>query len=205
MKIVLENKGIKTDTFYIPPFVLYEGEVVVLFLYNGKHFYDTEMYLKDIFCGNINHENVTLHKKMTFVDFFRESNFKNIFFPSIVNRYVKKHTDLANPFLVKLFENKYVTRKTKINKLGGTQRKLLNLYVTLSKTKDIVFDAGLDPQGAVLTFKMVQETVKNEGSAILLDGFDDMKEHASKYIELEWNEGYVPPHKQLEFKLPPLM
>ncbi len=100
---------------------------------------------------------------------------------------------------MKLFEDKYVTRKTRINKLGGTQRKLLNLYVTLSKTKDIVFDvAGLDPQGALLTFKMVEETVKDGGSAILLDGFDDMKKHASKYIELEWNEDYVQP--KIEFK-----
>ena len=200
MKIVLENKGIKTDTFYIPPFVLYEGEIVVLFLYNGQHFYDTEMYLKDIFCGNTKHENVTLHKNMTFVDFFRESNFKDIFFPSTINRYLKKHTDFSNLFLLKLFEDKYVTRKTRINKLGGTQRKLLNLYVTLSKTKDIVFDvAGLDPQGALLTFTMVEETVKNGGSAILLDGFDDLKQHTSKYIELEWNEGYTPPARR-EFK-----
>lgn len=200
MKIVLENKGIKTDTFYIPPFVLYEGEVVVLFLYNGKHFYDTEMYLKDIFCGNIKHENVTLYKEMTFVDFFRESNFRDLFFPSTINRYLKSQADLTNPFLVKLFEDKYVTRKTRMNKLGGTQRKLLNLYVTLSKTKDIVFDvAGLDPQGAVLTFKMVEETVKDGGSAILFDGFDDMKQHASKYIELEWNEDYAPPARR-EFK-----
>ena len=200
MKIVLENKGIKTDAFYIPPFVLHEGEIVVLFLYNGQHFYDTEMYLKDIFCGNVKHENVTLHKNMTFVDFFRESNFKDIFFPSTINRYLDKHADLSNPFLVKLFNDKYVTRKTRMNKLGGTQRKLLNLYVTLSKTKDIVFDVvGLDSQGALLTFNLVEETVKNGGSAILFDGFNDMKEHALKYIELEWNEGYAPQPKT-EFK-----
>lgn len=196
MSIVLENKGIKTAAFYVPPFVLREGEVVVLFVYNGSYFYDAEMYLKNIFCGNIKHENVTIHKKMTFVDFFRESNFRAVFFPSTVNRYLKNPVDLTNPFLVKLFEDKYVTRKTKMNKLGGTQRKLLNLYVTLSKTKDIVFDlAGQDPRGANLTFKMVKDAVKDGGSAILLDNFSDMQEHASKYIELEWNEGYVPPPK----------
>ncbi|MHC0440811.1 hypothetical protein [Flavobacterium sp. 3-210] len=193
MKIVLENKGIKTDTYYIPPFTLYEGEIIVLFLYNGMHFYDTEMYLKDIFCGIIKHENVTVNRKMSFVDFFKESKFRDIFFPATVNRFLKKDADLTNPFLVKLFEDIYVTRKTKINKLGGTQRKLLNLYKTFSKTKDIVFDvAGLDPHGATLTFKMVNEVVKNGGSAILLDGFDDMKEHTSKFITLEWNDGSLP-------------
>ncbi|WP_264529473.1 hypothetical protein [Flavobacterium sp. N502540] len=200
MKIVLENKGIKTDTYYVPPFVLYEGEIAVLFLSNEKCPYDTEMYLKDIFCGKIKHENVTLHKKMTFVDFFRESNFRGYFFPSTVNRYIKRRADLTNPFLVKLFEDKYVTRKTRMNRLGGTQRKLLNLYVTLSKATDIIFDVvGLDPQGSVLTFKMVEETVKNGGSAILFDSFANTKEYASKYIELEWNNGSLPTKKEVEF------
>ncbi|MFH7014896.1 hypothetical protein [Flavobacterium sp. FlaQc-47] len=200
MKIVLENKGIKTDTFYVPPFVLYEGEIVVLHLHNGVYYYDTEMFLKDIFCGNTEHKNVVVNRKMTFIDYFRESNFRDVFFPSRVNRYIKKDADLTNPFLVKLFGDKYATRKTKMNRLGGTQRKLVSLYVTFLKTKDIIFDlAGLDPQGAELTFKMVKEVVKNGGSAILLDNFPDMKEHASKYIDLEWNDGNVRPKKEFKF------
>ncbi|KAF2335071.1 hypothetical protein [Flavobacterium daemonense] len=106
MKIVIENKGIKTDTFYIPPFVLHEGEIIVLYLYNGKHFYDTEMYLKDIFCGAIKNENVIVNRKMSFVNFFKESKFRDIFFPSTVSRYLRKDKELTNPFLVKLFEDK---------------------------------------------------------------------------------------------------
>lgn len=193
MKVILENKGIKTDTYYIPPFTLYEGEIIVLYLYNGQHFYDTEMYLKDIFCGTIKHENVTINRKMSFVGFFKKSKFRDIFFPSTVNRFLKKDADLTNPFLVKLFEDKYVTRKTKMNKLGGTQRKLLSLYKTFSKTKDIVFDvAGLDSNGALLTFKLVEEIVRNGGSAILLDGFEDMKEHTSKFITIQWDDGRLP-------------
>ncbi|MCD0466289.1 hypothetical protein [Flavobacterium sp. ENC] len=200
MNIVIENKGIKTDSFYVPAFVLLESEVVVLYLFGGGYYYDTEMFLKDIFCGNIKHENVTTNKRMMFVDYFRESNFIDVFFPSKVNRYVKKDADLTNPFLVKLFEDKYVTRKTKMNSLGGTQRKLISLYVAFSKTKDIIFDlAGLDAQGAELTFKLVKEAVKNGGSAILLDNFPDMKEHASKYIQLEWNKDKLPPTKEFKF------
>lgn len=200
MKIVLENKGIKTDTFYVPPFVLYEGEIVVVYLSEEGHYHDTEMFLKDIFCGNIKHENVTTNKRMMFVDYFRESNFRDVFFPSRVNRYIKNDADLTNPFLVKLFEDKYITRETKMNRLGGTQRKLISLFVTFLKTKDIIFDlAGLDPQGAELTFKMVKELVKNGGSAILLDNFPDMKEHASKYIDLDWNDGNFRPKKEFKF------
>lgn len=202
MKVVLESKGIKTDTYYIPPFTLYEGEIIVLYLYNGQHFYDTEMYLKDIFCGVIKHENVTINRKMSFVDFFKESKFRDFFSPSSVNRFLKKNTDLTNPFLVKLFEDKYVTLETKMNKLGGTQRKLLSLYKMFSKTKDIVFDlVGLDSSGALLTFKLVEETIRNGGSAILLDGFEDMKEHTSKFITIQWNDGRLPLRDMIDFNL----
>lgn len=200
MNIVLENKGIQTDYFYVPPFVLGEGEVVVLFLFNGGYYYDTEVFIRDIFCGKIKHENVILHRKMRFVDYFRRSYFRDTFFPLTVGRYLKKNADLKSPFSNKIFEEKWIKKETKIENLPGTPRKLLTLYATLSKTKDIVFDiAGLDWQGGEFTFKMVKDAVKDGGSAILLDHFEDMKEHASKYIEVEWNKDMLPPVK--EFKL----
>lgn len=200
MNIVLENKGIKTDTFYVPPFVLQEGEGLVLYLYNGDHFYDTEMFLKAIFCGTTKHKNMTLHKNMTFVEHFKESNFRSRFSPITVGEYLRKNANLNDPFSKKIFEIDWITSKTKMNKLPGTPRKLLCLYATLSKTKDIVFDlAGLDHEGVDFTFKMVKEAVKNGGSAILLDGFDDLKEQASKYIELEWNKGKLRPETEFKF------
>ncbi|SHH18410.1 hypothetical protein [Flavobacterium defluvii] len=199
MKIVLENKGIKTDTYYIPPFTLYEGEIIVLYLYNGTHFYDTEMYLKDIFCGKRKHENVIIHKKMTFVDHFKKSNLKDVFFTPRISRYLKKDSDFANPFLAKVFENKYFTKKTPMNKVPGTPRKLLALYAVLYKTKDIIFDvAGLDCQGTELTFKLVDEEAKNGGSAILLTAFDNLREHASKFISIEWNDGSLPLQEKIK-------
>ncbi|MEN2401075.1 hypothetical protein GKZ90_0014910 [Flavobacterium sp. MC2016-06] len=200
MKIVLENKGIKTDTFYIPPFVLYEGEAVSLYLYNGKHLYDTEVFLRNIFCGKIKHENVILHRKMTFVEYFRRSYFRDTFFPLTVGRYLKGNSNLKSPFSKKIFEIEWITGKTKIEKLPGTPRKLLTLYATLSKTKDIVFDLGaLDSEGSEFVFKMVKEAVKDGGSAILLDCFDDAKKHASKVITLEWNNGIPPPENEFHF------
>ncbi|MFD2938808.1 hypothetical protein [Flavobacterium notoginsengisoli] len=200
MKVILKNKGIKTDLFFIPPFTLYEGEIIVLYLHNTKYTYENEMYLKNIFCGTVKHDNVVLDRKMTFVDYFRESNFRDTFFPSTINKFIKKDADLANPFLVKLFEDKYVTGKTKMHNLGGTQRKLLNLYKTLLKTKDIVFDlGGIDPQGCVLTFKLVQEAVRDNGSAIILTGFDNLKEYAPKFVTIEWNDGDTPLGNEFHF------
>ncbi|GIQ58183.1 hypothetical protein Flavo103_13190 [Flavobacterium collinsii] len=200
MKIVLENKGIKTDTYYVPPFVLHEGEEILLFLFNGGCFYETEMFLKDIFCGITKNENVTLHRKMTFVEHFKESNFRSRFYPTTVGKYLRKNANLDDPFSKKIFEIEWITSKTKVSTLAGTPRRLLCLYAALSKTKDIIFDlVGQDPAGAEFTFKMVKEAVKDGGSAILLDCFNGTKEHASKCIELEWNDGSLPTNK--EFKL----
>ncbi|TPG41749.1 hypothetical protein [Flavobacterium pectinovorum] len=200
MNIILENKGIKTDSFYVPPFVLREGEVVVLFIYKGGDYYDAEVFLRDIFCGKIKHENVILHRKMTFVDYFRRSYFRDNFFPLTVGRYLKKNADLKSPFASKIFEDKWIKKETKIEKLAGTPRKLLTLYAALSKTKDIVFDLrALDWEGTEFAFKMVNDAVKDGGAAILLDGIENMKEYASNFIELEWNKDKLPIIKEFNF------
>ncbi|MDP5200048.1 hypothetical protein [Flavobacterium sp. DG2-3] len=193
MKVVLENKGIKTDTYYIPPFVLYEGEIIVLYLHNGEHLYDTEVFLRDIFCGKTKHENVTLYRKMTFVEYFKRSYFRDTFFPLTVKRYLKKNTNLKSPLSRKIFEEKWIKPETKLEKIPGTPRKLLTLYATLSKTKDIVFDLGaLDDEGYEYSFKIVEGIVKDGGSAILLHCFDNMQGYASKIVALEWNVGHAP-------------
>jgi len=43
-RMLIESKGIRADNFYIPPFELNQGEIVVLCLFGGQHFYETEMY-----------------------------------------------------------------------------------------------------------------------------------------------------------------
>lgn len=196
MKIVLENKGIKTAAYYIPPFVLHEGEIIVLYLRNGKHLHDTEVFLRDVFCGKAKHENVILHRKMTFVEYFKRSYFRDTFFPLTVKRYLKKNANRKSPLSKKIFEDKWewITPETKLEKIPGTPKKLLTIYAALSKTKDIVFDLGaLDDEGYEYSFKAIEGIVKqDEGSAILLHCFDNMGEYASKIITLEWNAGHPP-------------
>ncbi|AWK05058.1 hypothetical protein HYN56_12785 [Flavobacterium crocinum] len=203
MKIVLENKGIKTDLFYIPPFTLYEGEIIVLYLHNGKHLYDTEIFLRDIFCGKIKHENVTLYRKMTFVEDFKRSYFRDTFFPLTVKRYLKKNANRKSPLYKKIFEDKWkwITPETKLEKIPGTPKKLLTLYAALSKTKDIVFDLGaLDDEGYEYSFKAIEGILKQDGgSAILPHCFDNMEECAPKIITLEWNTGHPPPENEFHF------
>lgn len=186
-QIIIENKGIKTDTFYIPPFTLNSGEIIVLHLYNGYHFYETEMFLKDIFCGKTSHENVIIHNNMTFAEHFRESKFRDIFFPVTVGEYLRKNADPESPYATKIYETEWINKKIKVNTLPGNPRRLLTLYATLSKTNNIIFDlVGQDLSGAKETYKIVKEIVKTGGSAILLDGYDEMKNDCTKYIELQW-------------------
>lgn len=187
--MLIENKGIKTDTFYIPPFQLHAGEIVVLYLFGGAHFYETEMFLKDLFCGKTTNENVIVHQNLMFVDHFKESAFRDFFYPMTVGRYLKKNANLNSPYAAKIYENKWINRKIRLNTLGGNPKRLLALYATLSNTDNIVFDLiGQCPQTATETYTIVKELVKKGGAAILLDNHysHDIKNDCTKYIELQW-------------------
>ena len=187
--MLIENKGIKTDNFYIPPFDLNVEEIIVLYLFNGQHFYDTEMFLKDIFCGNTKDENVIVHKNLTFVEHFIEPKLRRLFYPVTVGEYLKKNANLDSPYATKIYEIDWINEKTKVNTLAGNPRRLLCLYATLSKTNNIVFDlVGQDPKGAEKTYEIVKDVVKKGGSVILLDCFEDMKNDCTKYIELQWTK-----------------
>jgi hypothetical protein len=186
--MLVENKGIRTDRFYVPPFELKAGEIVVLCLFHGQHFYDSAMMLKDIFTGNAKNDNVIIHKKLTFIEYFREPKLRSIFYPVTVKEYLKKNAGLNSPYTKKIYENKWINEKTKVQTLAWNPRKLLSLYATFSKTKDIIFDLiGLDPMGADTVYAEVKEAVRNGGAAILLDGHSDMKDDCTKYIEVEWD------------------
>lgn len=186
--MLIENKGIKTDTFYIPPFDLNNGEIVIIYLFGGGYFHKTAMFLKDIFCNKVKNENIIIHKELTFVPHFIEPNLRRIFYPVTVGEYLKKNANLASPYATKIYEIDQINEKTKIKTLIGNRKKLLCLYATLSKTENIIFDLiGQGPQEAEEIYKIIKEIVKKGGSVILLDSFDDLKNDCTKYIEIQWN------------------
>ena len=123
--MLIENKGIKTDTFHIPPFDLKVGEIVVLHLFNNQHFYDTEMFLKDIFSGKTKDENVVVVKSLTFVEHFTERNLKRLFYPVTVGKYLKKNANVDSPYATKIYEINWINQKTKVNTLARNLKRLL--------------------------------------------------------------------------------
>lgn len=187
--MILESKGIKTDRYYIPPFELRDGEIVVIYLNGGAHFCDLLTELVDIFTGKTKNGSVNIFRPLTFVERFKEPAFRRLFYPVTVREYLKRNANSKGNFATKIYDNKYITKETKVQSLGGNPSKLLCLYSTLSKATDIVFDvAGLDPQGAIETYQIVKENIKNGGSAILIDWTDEMKNDCTKFISIEWTK-----------------
>ena len=185
--MLIECKGIRTDKFYIPPFELNQGEIIVLGLFGGQHFYETEMYLNDILTGKTVNESVTVNKPLTFVEHFIEPSLRRMFYPVSVGEYLKKYANQESHFAKKIYEWYGITNKTKVNTLAGNPRSRLSLYATLTRTNNILFDlVGQDPLGAEESYAIVKENVKNGGAAILLDNFNDKKLDCTRYIELQW-------------------
>ncbi len=185
--MIIENKGIKTDKYYVPPFDLDEGEIVVLYLFSGQHFQETEIYLKDIFTNKTRNENVKINRQLTFVEQFVEPKFRQLFYPVTVGEYLERNANSESNFATRIYADKWITNKTRMSTLGSNPRKLLSLYATLSNTSDIVFDlVGQDLQGAEEVYQIVKDNVRKGGSAILLDNHNDLKHDCTKYVELQW-------------------
>jgi len=186
-ELIIESKGIKTDQYFIPPFELRKGELVVIYLEAGTHFNDLKGQLIAIFTGVVEHENVKVIKRLTFAEPFKESFFKGIFNPIKVGRYLKKHGNVNDPIVSKIFEIDTFTLKDKVKDLQTSEQKRLSLTAVFSKTKNVVFD--LRGEGAYFFFKtyeFAKDEIKNEGSAILIDWSNELKNDCSKFITIEW-------------------
>lgn len=183
--MILENKGITIGQYFIPPFDLRDGEIVVLFLYGGPHFQDLAANLTNIFTGKNVNDAVHLNQPLTYVPHFSESFLRKHFYPLTVGEYIKKNAG-KNPLYTDRIYHFPISKRTKMNTLSHMHRQLLSLYATLSHTNHIVFDlAGQGPEGADAYYHVVKEIVKQGGAALLLDYSNDMKNDCTKYIELQ--------------------
>lgn len=183
--MIIENRGLKTNTFSIPPFILNKGEIVVVYISNGEYYNNIELCLKDLFTGKTTNKSINIHHPLSDIHHFKESKFRRFLHPITVGEYLKKNANLNSPYANKIYENNWITKNTNVNSLAGTPRKLLSIYATLTRAKNIVVDlAGLDPMGAERICEVVKEAVRKEGSSIILDRFEDMKNNCTKYVEV---------------------
>lgn len=187
-ELLIESKGIKTSEYFIPPFELRKGELLLIHIYGTAYFYEMKAELTDIFTGKIQHENIKVVQPLTFAENFKESRFERIFNSITVSRYLKRNTNLHEDSEPKIFEENGISKKDKVKSLDYSQKKLLSLYSLFTKTRNIVFDlSGEGPVGAIKTFDFVKDQIKNDGAAILIDwAGSDVKDKCSKVVTIEW-------------------
>lgn len=184
--MIIDCKGLRIDKFQIPSFTLHKGEIVTINLFNGGHFFALERALVAIFTGKAHSEHVTINAPMMFAEYYHESFLERWLRPMTVRRYVQKQAQAtALPF--DSFPDDRLQPETKIRTLGGNPRKFLSIYAVISQCKGLIFDlAGNDPGGASELYRFVEAFVTdNEGYALLLNNFDDMKGICAKHYEVE--------------------
>ncbi|GEM_PF-664784 len=186
-ELLIESKGIKTDQYFIPPFELREGELVVIYMESHRYLEDIKLELVSILAGIKKHKNVNVIKSLTFAESIKESMLKSIINPMSVGRYLKRNANLKSTVVSRIFEIDTFTKKDKVKNLNTSERKRLSLCSVFSKTKNIAFDLrGEGVNFYLKTYEFVQEEVKNGGAAILIDWCDDLKNNCSKFITIEW-------------------
>lgn len=188
----IQSKGIQIDNFYIPPFQILQGEVVVISLCSGGHFFDIENKLINIFNGNNSNKNVIVKKAFHFIDnrhAFHQNRIMEWFNILRVEKYLKKFPNIDTELLDKIYALDYVSPKRPIIRLPYESRKLLALYANFSKNIPIIFDsAGDTPFLTEKIYEIVKERIqKTNSAAILIDRDDTFKTQCSRFIQIEKN------------------
>lgn len=185
--MILENKGLVINNYFLPPFTLNEGEIVVVNLFGGSHFQPIKTYLTAIFTGQVSNEKIHLYTPIKAVEAIVESKWRSFFYPLTVGEYLRKFANSNSQYVTQIYTvHKWIKSQTKLNRLPGNPKKQLSLFATLSLSKHIVFDlAGLDPIGAGETYELVKASVRKGGSAILLDWSDEMSQDCTTFVVLQ--------------------
>lgn len=162
--MLIDFKGLKTEDYFIPSFQLNQGEMVLVYLYGGEHYYPLKSTLKDVLTRRTSSEKITVHEPLLFVEHFKEPALRRILYPITVAEYIRRNAGPDKAIAHKIYTENQITETTCVNGLDTLQQKLLSLYVSLSKAKHIIFDLdGLCPQSAEYMHRIVKHFVKEGG------------------------------------------
>ncbi len=184
--MLIECKGIQVSKYFVPPFYLNKGEIVVIYLHReSEHYFDAMKALIAIFTGKVKNDGVHVRQQLTYADFFHESKMRELFYPVTVNEYLRRNSNRENGIGKMIYDKSYIKPTTRINTLTPNDRKLLSLYSTLSHTSDIVFDLTALFFEGIEAYGVVKKYVNEGGAAILIDWTDEEKNDCSKFIVTE--------------------
>lgn len=191
--MLINFKGLKTEDYHVPSFQLNQGEIALVYLHGGAHYYPLKYQLIDILTNASSDEQVTVHEPFTFVAPFKEPTSRRLFYPVTVEEYIHKNAGPDKTIAHKIYSKKQLTKKTYVKALNPMQHKLLSLYMTLSKTNNILFDLdGLCAESSDYIYHIVKDFVKSGVSAIYLDWSNQYKQDCNTCVELQWR--FKPEH-----------
>lgn len=184
--MLIDFKEQQIGNYILPAFTLSAGEIVVIKLPNNSDFYYTTKALNDLFSETRQTQFTTIIKPLVYVNhFFKHNKIIGMFFPMTVSKWFKKNANKSNHIYEEIYkEIEWLTSKTKINHLGGNDRRLLSIYTTLSWTNNITVDfVGVEPEGSKKIYTLLKKVANNEGAIILYDCSPDFKDDCTHYIE----------------------
>lgn len=188
---MISTNGIQVGPFYIPPFTAHPGQIVLVHFPNHPDFLSASRQLAKIIIGTTDtlsrNPGDTFKRVDSPIDM--ECDWRNRFYPTSVQRYIRRNGNPENDPSQRALGLTRVTPRTAINQIPGTYRKLIALCTALSWTNKIIFDlAGVDPPGCIAAFRLVKESIGTSGIAILTDDYAVFKDQCSQYIAVELND-----------------
>jgi hypothetical protein len=181
---MVHSAGFTVDNFFIPPFTVQQGEILIIDIDNGPHFVSLRDRLVNIFLKRESDGKVFVNEPFRFVSSIEETVWQRFFKRLTVKDYIENASSPDSSLPNEIYDIAHIKPKTKIIELAGTPRKILSVLCSLSWSDKIIFDLlGVDPLGAEKIFILVKNHIGPEGCAILIDGYDDFKNSGSKYVK----------------------
>lgn len=175
------------NDFFIPSFTLAKGEIVIINISGGSLFYPTTRELTQMLTGKVVNDHIEISLPFKFVAHFKESTFRDRFFPMTIDTYHKKFANPTNPVYRKIYDVKWMVPETKVNTLAGKARKLLSLYTTLSWTNLIISDfVGLNPHSGEEIYDLIKEIAEGGGAVIMFDFSDEFRDECTRFVKAEY-------------------
>lgn len=183
---MVSSEGLTIDKFYIPPFTVDNGDIVIIELPNGPYFTEVLFQMVDILTRRQEVSDVTVKSDFKFVEHIVETGWTRFLRPMTVGRYIKGKGNLDDNTSNRIYGLCDLKSTTEIRRMPGNHRKLLSMLTTLSWTNNIIIDLlGVDPIGGDTAYNLAKENVSKGGTVILLDNCGDFKSDCTKFIKYE--------------------
>jgi len=185
-KKIISSRGFQLNGYYIPPFELYERELLGIYLENKSDSHIIYDKIVKLFCFESEYP-IEINKTLDYAKHFRQNIFRQKFKPVTVGEYLNKNANPKSNLFNTIYEIDYINPKTRIETLPGNPRRLLTLSALISKSTNIIFDTiAQDSEGIKTTLDFVHENVVNQnGSAIWFSFFKDSMKTCTRHIEIE--------------------